>query len=332
MNPLDTVEIGSTGVRVTRLGLGGAPIGGNLAPVTGGEALKVVNRAVELGIRYFDTAPLYGLGKSESFYGEVLPGLSRDSFSVSTKVGRILCPVDSPPPGPWVDAPSLAPVFDFSRDGVMRSFEESLERLALDRIDVLLIHDPEGNYEAAIGEAYPALADLRAQGVVKAIGAGMNEWQMLARFAREGDFDCFLLAGRYTLLDQSALTDFLPLCEERGISVILGGPYNGGILASDLSPSATFNYKIAAPGVLAKARAIKAACDRHHTPIKAAALQFGPAHPAIAATIPGPESAAELEENLRMAAHPIPGELWDELRHQGLISPEAPTPDSQDND
>ena len=329
MNPLDTAEIGGTGVRVTRLGLGGAPIGGNLAPVTKEDALKVINRAIELGIRYFDTAPLYGLGKGESFYGAVLPSLSRDSFSVSTKVGRVLDPVDSPPPGPWVDAPSMTPVFDFSRDGVMRSFEESLERLRLDQIDVLLIHDPEGNYDAAIGGAYPALADLRSQGVVRAIGAGMNEWQMLARFAREGDFDCFLLAGRYTLLDQSALKEFLPLCEARGVAVILGGPYNGGILASDLSPSATFNYKIAAPGMLAKARAIKAVCDRHHTPIKAAALQFGLAHPAVVATIPGPQSAAELEENLRMAAHPIPGELWAELRRQDLISPEAPTPSSQ---
>ncbi len=326
MNPLDTAEIGSTGVRVTRLGLGGAPIGGNLVPVTDDEALEVVNRAVELGIRYFDTAPLYGLGRSESFYGEVLPSLDRGSFSVSTKVGRVLNPADSPPPGPWVDPPSLTPVFDFSRDGIMRSFEESLERLSLDRIDVLLIHDPEGDYETAIDEAYPALAELRSQGVVKAIGAGMNEWQMLARFAREGDFDCFLLAGRYTLLDQSALKEFLPLCEARRIAVILGGPYNGGILASDLSPSATFNYKIVAPEVLAKARAIKSVCDRHHTPIKAAALQFGPAHPAVAATIPGPRSATELEENFRMAAHPIPRELWAELRHEGLISPEAPTP------
>ena len=297
-----------------------------MVPVTDDEALEVVNRAVELGIRYFDTAPLYGLGRSESFYGQVLPGLSRDSFSLSTKVGRVLNPADSPPPGPWVDAPLLTPVFDFTRDGIMRSFEESLERLSLDRIDVLLIHDPEGSYETAIGEAYPALAELRSQGVVKAIGAGMNEWRMLARFAREGDFDCFLLAGRYTLLDQSALGELLPLCEERGISVILGGPYNGGILASDISPSATFNYKIAAPQMLAKARAIKAVCDRHHTPIKAAALQFGPAHPAVAATIPGPRSVAELEENLRMAAHPIPGELWAELRREGLISPEAPTP------
>ena len=325
MNPLDTAEIGSTGVRVTRIGLGGAPLGGNLVLVTDEEAVQIVRRALDLGIRYFDTAPLYGLGKSEGFYGEVLPGLDRATFALSTKVGRVLDPVDSPAPGPWVNPPSLAPVFDFSRDGIMRSFEESLERLGLDRIEMLLIHDPEGRYEQAIGEAYPTIADLRSQGMVKAIGAGMNEWQMLARFAQEGDFDCFLLAGRYTMLDQSGLAEFLPLCEEKGISVVLGGPYNGGILASDLSPSSTFNYKIAAPEVLARARALKAVCDRHAVPLKAAALQFGLAHPAVAATIPGPASVEELEENFRMAQYPIPDDLWAELRHEKLISSNAPT-------
>lgn len=208
----------------------------------------------------------------------------------------------------------------------MRSFEESLERLGLDRLDVLLIHDPDDNYDRAIGEAYPTLADLRSQGLVKAIGAGMNQWQMLARFAREGDFDCFLLAGRYTLLDQSGLDELLPLCQEKGISVVLGGPYNSGVLASDLSRSATFDYSTAPPEILGLARAIKSVCERHDVPLKAAALQFGLAHPAVAATIPGPRSLAELDENFRMASHPIPDDLWAELRHEKLISPDAPTP------
>ena len=161
---------------------------------------------------------------------------------------------------------------------------------------------------------------------MKAIGVGLNQWQMLARFAREGDFDCFLLAGRYTLLDQSGLAEFLPLCHEKGISVVLGGPYNSGVLASDLSLSATFNYKIAPPEILGRARAIKSVCDRHGVPLKAAALQFGLAHPAVAATIPGPRSLEELDENFQMAGHPIPDDLWAELRHQKLISPDAPTP------
>ena len=326
MNPLDASEIRSTGVRVTRLGLGGAPIGGSQVHVPDDVALRIVRRAFELGIKYFDTAPLYGLGKSERFYGGVLPELDRSEFTLSTKVGRVLDPVDSPPPGPSVNPPSFAPVFDFSRDGIVRSLDESLERLGLDRVDVLFIHDPDDHYDQAIGEAYPALAELRSQGVVKAIGVGLNQWQMLARFAREGDFDCFLMAGRYTLLDQSGLADLLPLCHEKGISVVLGGPYNGGILASDLSPSATFNYKIAPPEILARARAIKAVCDRHGVPLKAAALQFGLAHPAVAATIPGSKSLPELDENFQMAGHPIPDDLWAELRHEKLISPDAPTP------
>ncbi|MCH8207144.1 MAG: aldo/keto reductase [Chloroflexi bacterium] len=326
MDPLDTSEIGNTGLRVTKLGLGGAPIGGTRVLVPSEEAAQIVRRALELGIRYFDTAPFYGLGRSESFYGEVLPGVDRDGFTLSTKVGRVLDPVDSPPPGPWVNPPSLAAVFDFSRDGIVRSFEESLQRLGLDRIDVLFIHDPDDNYEQAIGEAYPTVADLRSQGLVKAIGAGMNQWQMLARFAREGDFDCFLLAGRYTLLDQSGLAELLPLCQDKGISVVLGGPYNSRVLASDLSPSATFNYSTAPPEILERARAIKSVCDRHDVPLKAAALQFGLAHPAVAATIPGPRSLEELDENFQMVQHPIPNDLWAELRHEKLISPDAPTP------
>lgn len=326
MNPLDTAEIGSTGVHVTRLGLGGAPIGGNLVPVTEAAATEIVRKALDLGIRYLDTAPLYGLGKSESIYGQVLPGVDRDTFVLSTKVGRVLDHVDSSPPASWIDSPCMASVFDFSRDGIMRSVEESLERLALDSIEMLLIHDADDHYEQAIHEAYPTIAELRSQGVVKVIGAGMDQWQMLARFAREGDFDCFLLAGRYTLLDQSGVAELLPLCQEKGISVVLGGPYNSGILASDLSPSSTFEYKIAPPEVLARARAIKAVCDRHAVPLKAAALQFGLAHPAVAATIPGPASLEELDENFRMVSHPIPNDLWAELRHEKLISRNSSTP------
>jgi D-threo-aldose 1-dehydrogenase len=327
VDQLDTSEIGTTGLRVTRMGLGGAPLGGLFADVGDDVATRLVLRAHELGVRYFDTAPLYGSGKSERRYAGALAQIPRDEFVLSTKVGRLLEPVVGPPDSaPFVNAPAVAPVFDFSRDGVLRSLEASLERLGLERVDIALIHDPDDHFEQAIGGAYAALAELRSQGVVKAIGAGMNQWQMPARLAREGDFDCFLLAGRYTLLDQSGLVELLPMCEEKGISIVIGGPYNSGILASDLSPGATFDYMAAPPLLLDKARRISAVCDRHGVPLKAAALQFGLAHPAVAATIPGARSVAEVEENLAMAAHPIPVQLWEELRAERLISEAAPTP------
>ena len=221
----------------------------------------------------------------------------------------------------------MEPVFDYSRDGILRSLEESLQRLNLDRIDITYIHDADDHWEQAMGEAYPTLADLRSQGVVKAIGVGMNQWEMEARFAREGDFDCFLLAGRYTLLDQSSLAYLMPVGLEKNISLVLGGPYNSGILASDLGPGATYNYESAPVDIIEKARRIKAVCDRYAVPLKAAALQFGLLHPAVAATIPGPRSVTEVEENFRMAGHSIPGDLWTELKHEGLIDPLAPVGD-----
>ena len=329
MEPTESVEIGATGIHVTQLGMGGAPFGGNVSEVTETAAAAAVQRARRLGIRYFDTAPLYGRGKSEGFFGKVLAEVERDGFVLSTKVGRVLNPIGAPPDDDeWTNPLPYEVVFDFSRDGVLRSLEESLVRLNLDRIDILLIHDPDDHYDQAITEAFPALAELRSQGVVGAIGAGMNDWQPLARFAREGDFDCFLLAGRYTLLDQSGLEELLPLCQEKDISIILGGPYNSGILASDLSQDTTYFYQRATPEVLDRARKIKSVCDRHSVPLKAAALQFGLAHPAVAATIPGAQSAAEVEENFNMVSHPIPPDLWGELRQEGLIPEEAPTPSS----
>lgn len=342
MDPLETVEIGATGLRVTRLGFGGAAIGGFYSEVPEEAAVQTVIRAHEVGVRYFDTAPLYGRGKSEWFYGKALPTVARDEFVISTKVGRLLRPdqaEEGKDDGVYFNLPPLVPVYDFSRDGVLRSLEESLQRLNLDRVDIALIHDPDegesavkatfgepAHYAKALGEAFPALAELRSQGVVGAIGLGMNQWQALARFARDGDFDCFLVAGRYTLLDHSALPELLPLCEQKGISVILGGPYNSGILASDLSPGAYYFYAEAGPEILAQARAIKAVCDRHAVPLKAAALQFGLGHAAVASTIPGARSAFEVEENLRMAEFDIPSALWEELRHEGLIPRDAPTP------
>ena len=302
-------------------------MGGLFSPVGAQTAADTVRRGYELGIRFFDTAPLYGRGKSERFYGEGLGDFERDSLVLSSKVGRVLNANKEAADADdiYVEVPPYDVVFDFSRDGVLRSIEESIERLGLERLDIALIHDPDDHWEQAIGEAFPTLAELRSQGVIGAIGAGMNQWEMPARFAREGDFDCFLLAGRYTLLDHSGLEEFLPLCESKQISVILGGPYNSGVLASDLGPDTTYFYQRTPPEVLERAKQIKAVCDSHHVPLKAAALQFGLAHPAVAATIPGPRTPAEVEENVALAGHEIPASLWSDLKSEGLIPAEAPT-------
>ena len=328
MDPLELRNIGTTDVQVTRLGLGGAPMGGLFTPVGAQTASDTVRRGYELGIRFFDTAPLYGRGKSERFYGEGLGEFERDSYALSSKVGRVLNPnkAASDEDDIYVEVPPYDVVFDFSRDGVLRSIEETIERLGLERLDIVLIHDPDDHWEQAMGEAYPTLADLRSQGVVGAIGAGMNQWEMPARFAREGDFDCFLLAGRYTLLDHSGLDELLPLCESNQISVILGGPYNSGVLASDLGPGTTYFYQSTPPEILETAKRIKIVCDSHEVPLKAAALQFGLAHPAVAATIPGPRTPAEVEENVAMAGFDIPDGLWSDLKSERLIPAEAPTP------
>ena len=244
-DPTERRRVGRTELTVTRLGFGGAPIGGLFSAVSDSDAVATVRRAWDLGIRYFDTAPLYGYGTSERRVGTALAGMPRDELTISTKVGRLIRPSDAIADDADIDRQELAgredafyvgtgpvrPVFDYSFDGVMRSVEESLERLGLERIDIAFIHDPDDHWEAAIGGAYPALERLRADGVVRAIGAGMNQSAMLARFAREGDFDVFLLAGRYTLLDQSALADLLPICEQKGIAIVMGGVMNSGILA-----------------------------------------------------------------------------------------------------
>ncbi len=333
MNPTDKAEIGATGLKVTRLGLGGVGVGGGTPASqppysTDAEAEAIVRNSLEMGVAYFDTAPLYGRGLSERRFGRALSAVPRDAFALSTKVGRLLNPVAADQvgalagPGPQ----DVDWTFDFSRDGVLRSVEESLERLGFDWIDILLIHDPDNHYDEASEGACKALEELRSQGVVRAIGAGMNQWQMEARFARETSLDCFLLAGRYTLLDHSALDEFLPLCVEKNISVIVGGPYNSGILASDLSDGVLYNYRTATPELLEQSRRCNAVCQRHGVPLKAAALQFVLAHSAVAAVIPGASSLDEAAENFRMVEFPIPSDMWEELRAEGLIPAGAPTP------
>jgi D-threo-aldose 1-dehydrogenase len=281
--------------------------------VSDDQAHRVIEAAWDAGIRYFDTAPLYGFGLSEQRLGAVLRTKPRDEFVISTKVGRLLRSDAAPEPGQaWQGTPPLNPVFDFSYDATMRSVEESLNRLRLDRVDVLLIHDPDQHFDEALSGAYRALDRLRAERTVTAIGAGMNQAEMLARFAREADFDCFLLAGRYTLLDRTGAKELLPLCLERGIAVIAGGVFNSGILAESGSMR-HYNYQQAPADVVSRAQRIKAICERHGVDVKAAALQFPLRHPAVVTVLTGCRSITELEENVRLFDTPIPDELWKEL-------------------
>ena len=332
MNPTDKVRLGRTELAVTRMGMGGAALGGLYEEVSDASARAAVEAALALGISYFDTAPLYGHGLSERRMGEVLRGRTRNEFVLSTKVGRLLVPA---PPSEiksiWFKNPApFEPVFDFSYDAVMRCVEESLRNLGLDRIDILFIHDPDDHYEQAIRGAYPALQKLRSEGAVTAIGAGMNQPEMPARFAREGDFDCFLLAGRYTLIDHSGLAELLPLCMLKNISIVIGGPYNSGILAGGAISESKFDYKNAPADVLEKVRRVEQVCAHHSVPLKAAALQFPLAHPAVASVIPGARSAAEVEESFRLMTAPIPADFWSELKAEQLLPPEAPVPRSTD--
>ena len=333
MKKNDRAEIGRTGLTVSRLGLGGAPLAGLYQGVTDEAAAQVVNTYLDHGLGFFDTAPLYGSGVSETRLGTALSERVRngcdvrDTFVLATKVGRLLVPDPTRDQDVWSDdLPPVGPVFDYSYDGTMRSLEESLERLGLDRVDILHIHDPDNHYDEALKGSYRALARLRDEGVIRAVGVGMNQAKMLARFAREGDFDCFLCAGRYTLVDHTALKRLLPLCEERKISLIIGGPYNSGILAQGSVNGAKFDYRKAPPQILERVRRVEEVCGRHGTPLKAAALQFPLAHPAVAAVIPGARSPEEVNENAKMAEFEIPADFWTELREEGLIPDEAPTP------
>ena len=337
--PTDRRTLGRTGLSVTRLGFGAAPIGGLFRAVSDEEAVATASRAWELGIRTFDVAPLYGYGAAERRLGTALSGRPRDEYVLSTKVGRLIRATDEIPPGADIDRQAIdgredayyvgtgpvRVVFDYSADGVRRSIEESLTRLGLDRIDIALIHDPDDHWREAIEGAWPALARMREEGTIRAVGVGMNQSAMLARFAREGDFDVFLVAGRYTLLDQDALAELLPLCVDRGIGVLLGGVMNSGVLA-DPRPGSNFNYRPAPPPVVERARRIAAVCDRHGVALRAAAIQFPLAHPAVVSLIAGVRRIDHLEEYPELMRRPIPGELWDELRAEGLIAAEAPVP------
>jgi len=320
--------LGRTGLSVSALALGTAPLGNLYAALSEQEAEATVRGALAAGLRYVDTAPHYGLGVAERRLGRVLAGLPRDDFVLSTKVGRLLRPLgegETADPQGFVDVPRLERVWDFSRDGVRRSLEGSLRRLGLERVDVVLLHDPDHHEREACEQAFPALAELREQGVVRAIGAGMNQAEMLARFVRDLDLDVVLVAGRYTLLDQRALVELLPACAMRGVAVVVGGPFNSGLLA-DPRPGASYDYAPAPAALVARAIRIGEVCARHGVPLRAAALAFPFGHPAVTSVLVGVRSAAEVEDDLAMYATAVPDELWQELASSGLLPGDVPVP------
>jgi D-threo-aldose 1-dehydrogenase len=318
LDALERKRVGNTSLLITRLGLGGAPLGNEYSPVTDGEVDATITEALGLGIRYIDTAPLYGRGRSESRLGRYFAAHEKPADLVmSTKVGRIL--------RQGAGTTDQAPLYDYSEEGVRKSFEGSLQRLGTEVIDILYIHDPDEHYQEAISQAYRTLAGLRATGLVKAIGAGMNQWEMELRFAREGDFDCFLQAGKYTLLDQSAAEKFLPYCQEKKIGVMIGAPFGYGVLAADLRRGVLPAGSVPL-ATLEKALKIDGVCARHDVPLKAAALQFILAHPAVTSVIPGSQTKEEMRQNFEMMRFDIPSGLWDDLKQEKLIMESAPTP------
>lgn len=320
----DRRPLGRTALHVTALGLGTAPLGGLYEPVAEDAADAVVQAAWDRGIRFFDTAPQYGHGNAERRLGRNLKDRPRDEFVLATKVGRLLRAQPLTGKRYYFGTPEEIPVFDFTYDGVMRSVEESLRRLGLDRIDILHIHDPDDHPDEALEGALRALVTLRAEGSIAAVGAGMNQAEMLTRFAQTGAFDCFLLAGRYTLLEQDALDNLLPEAEKRGIAIIAGGVYNSGLLA-DPTAGTHYNYDEAPGALVRRARELQARCERHSVPLRAAAIQFPALHPAIPTVLTGARSVAELIDTCDLHEIDIPAELWSDLKSEGLVRADAPT-------
>jgi D-threo-aldose 1-dehydrogenase len=338
MNAINIRKFGRVGFDITDMGFGAAPIGNFLRPIPEAEAGAMVERAWDAGMRYFDTAPYYGHGLSELRLGHYLRWKPREQFVVSSKVGRVLKAArkETIDFKPWVDAAPFKPRFDYSYDGTMRSFEDSLQRLGLGYIDILFIHDADVfthgaemqkvYFKQAMDGCYRALIELREQGLVKAIGVGVNNWEVMLDFMKAGDFDTLLVAGRYTLLEQESLDELLPLCERRGTAIVIGGGFNGGILATGAVPGAKWNYAPAPAPIMEKVEKIEAVCARHKVPLAAAALQFLLAHPAVASHVPGTRNVQQMNQNLELVAHPIPAPFWQELKAEGLLRQDAPVP------
>lgn len=334
----DRLENG--GLNFTELGFGTAPLGNLYKAISDESARATLDAAWDGGVRYFDTAPLYGLGLSETRLNPFLRDKPRDQYLLSTKVGRLIqhcSPEHRAGEGKWFNVPQRREQFDYSYDGVMRSFEHSFSRLGVDQIDILYVHDlcvfTHGSKEASDtrieeffgARGYDAMISLRDQGIVKAIGGGLNEWEVCQKLAERGDFDLFLLAGRYTLLEQSALESFLPLCETRGIGIVTGGPYNSGILATGAKPNSFYNYDPAPHDIIDRVNAIEAVCKDHNVRLIDAAFQFPLLHPAHVAVIPGGQGTEQMAGNFQAARAEISSDLWLELKAKGLMHEDAPT-------
>ena len=314
------VSFGRHGLTVSQLGVGTAPLGGLFSTVSEDEADQLVARAFELGTTYFDTAPFYGHGSSERRIGRSLSRQPRDSFRLSTKVGRVLDPGESTEPNEYVDLDPFIPRFDYSPAGIRRSFESSLERLGIDSIDILYIHDPDDHLDQAIGEAYPELEKMRSEGLVTSIGVGTNLAEIALRFVRETDIDVALVAGRFTVLDQIALAEFLPEALARDVSVLGAGVFNSGVLVNPVE-GATYNYAPASQEILTKARAIGEIVASHRVSIESVGLQFPLRHPAIKAVVTGVRTAHELDTNVAAFDVDVPEALWSDLESSGLVEP-----------
>ncbi len=342
MNPREIGfrKLGRTGLPVSEIGLGTAPLGELFDRVDDQEAAEVISAAWGGGVRYFDTSPWYGRGLAEHRLGRSLYRRPREDYVLSTKIGRLLKRPLKPGPferGQWIGGLDFETVFDYGYDGVMRSFEDSLQRLGINRVDLLLVHDLDGfshRNQAAVDayfnqltvSGWRALAELRDQGAINSIGAGLNMMGSIPRFLDAFDMDFFLLALRYTLLETDVLDEEFPRCAERGVGIVIGGGYNSGILATGAVPGAMYNYAPAGPEILARVAKIEAVCKRYGVPIAAAALQFPLGHPIVASIIPGAIRVDQVERNLAAFTHPIPADLWAELKHEKLLRADAPTP------
>jgi D-threo-aldose 1-dehydrogenase len=324
-------KVGCTGVEVSALSFGAAPIGNLYRATSDADARAALDAAWDGGMRYFDTAPHYGLGLSERRLGEALRDRPRAEFTVSTKVGRLLVadPAGADRRDSGFDVPAdLRRVWDFSRDGVRRCIDASLERLGLDRVDIVYLHDPDDHWQEALEHGYPALAELRDQGAIGAIGAGMNQSQMLTDFVKHTDMDLIMLAGRYTLGEQDALDDLLPACQERGVAVVAVGVFNSGLLARDRPPAgAKYNYADAPPELVERANRIAGVCERHGVTLPSVALNFPLAHPAVVSVAVGCRNADQVNRNTALFNTALPEALWADLREAGLLRADAPIPE-----
>src|SRR5271165_2073134 len=338
MIPSQKNKLGRVDLHVTAMSFGGVAIGNLSRPVCELESDAMIQRAWDAGIRYYDTAPLYGHGLSELRFGHSLRRKNRDDFVLSSKVGRILKPkrrseIDF---GPWIEAAPFEMRFDYTYDGTMRSFEDCLQRMALERMDICFIHDidrftrgdaqPEV-FRQAMDGCWKALARLRSDGLVKAIGVGVNEWEVCHEALKQRDFDCFLLAGRYSLLEQEPLAQFLPFCVERNVSVVIGGGFNSGILATGPIEGSRYNYGPAPAHIKERVKRIEAVCSEFDAPLQAAAMQFVTAHPAIGSLIVGARSRSQIEQDVKWFEQPLPRELWAKLKAERLVREDAIVPE-----